>query len=87
MPRTVSFICPHHHEDESIALPNSYADTFEGEIPCGAKMEKATLGIKLAAQGKASKTLRVVKLKVVKVPSNSFPRLPKFNLKTRGQED
>ena len=84
MPRTVSFICPHHHEDETIALPNSYADTFEGEIPCGAKKEKATLGIKLAVQGKASKTLRVAKLKVVKAPSNSGATLPEFRLKTSG---
>ena len=63
MPRTIEIDCPDHHVRETLTLPDSYSGTFEGEIPCGAKDEKATLRIKLTGEGNA---LRVVKLRVVK---------------------
>jgi hypothetical protein len=69
MPRTVDIDCPDHHVRETITLPDSYTDIFEGDIPCGAKDEKATLRIKLMGKGNSP---RVAKLRVV----NPSPKKP-----------
>lgn len=51
MPLTLMLLCPYHHAEESISLPDSYFKAFSGEVPCGAKGVKATLQIVLTLDG------------------------------------
>jgi hypothetical protein len=80
MSRTIEIDCPYHHQRETITLPDSYAGTFEGDIPCGAEDEKATLHIKLMGGGNSPK---IAKLRLVK---EAPPRIPEIRITGPGGE-
>ena len=45
----IKILCPVHRVEESIELPVRYANTFEGEIPCGDPDHKRLIKIRLSA--------------------------------------
>jgi len=46
MPKTYTLLCPFHQVEETLTLPDSYSNAFDGEVPCGGpEGPKATLRI------------------------------------------